>query len=209
MVASLETKTLTAQEYLEREVLSDTRNEFHAGEIVSMTGGTPRHNRISGNLYILLSLELKKLVYEVFHLDQRLWIPEREFYTYPDVMVTAKPLVFQSGRKDTLENACFIAEVLSKSTRSYDLGDKFTAYRTIETLQEYVLIDQYRVNVEHRVRNSENQWLVSYYDRLDTTFQLKSFDVEIAIADLYENVELDTADASERGEFAPNQGELE
>ena len=57
-----------------------------------MTGGTPEHNRISGNLYIALSLALKQKPDEVFHVDQRLWIPQVSVYTYPDMMVTPKPL---------------------------------------------------------------------------------------------------------------------
>lgn len=189
MVANVEAKTFTAEEYLEREIVSETRSEFRAGDIVPMTGGTPNHNRISGNLYVLLTLALRKLDYEVFLLDQRLWIPEREFYTYPDIVITPKPSVLQPGRTDTLVNAYLIAEVLSRSTRAYDLSDKFSAYRTMETFQEYLLIDQYRVSVEHRVKDAENQWLVSYYDRIDATFQLKSIDVQIAIADLYKNVD--------------------
>lgn len=190
--ANFEARTFTAKEYLEREILADTRNEFHAGTIVPKPGGTPAHNHITGNLYIQLRLALKKLAYGIFAVNQRLWILEREFYTYPDVMVVGKPLAFQDGRKDTLTNACAIAEVLSESSRSYDMSDKFTASRSLETLQDYLLIDQYRVNVEHRVRRSENEWLITYYDRLNATFQLESCGVTIALADLYEDTEFES-----------------
>jgi Uma2 family endonuclease len=189
MMAQTETKRYTAEEYLELEVASETRNEYRDGEIVPMTGGTPEHNRISGNLYIALSLGLKRKPYEVFHVDQRLWIPSANIYTYPNVMVLPKPLELQTGRKDTVMNPCFIAEVLSKSTRSYDRSEKFAAYRTISSFQEYLLIDQDKIHVEHHVKVAENQWLFSEYNDPEFNLSLRTLDFQIQIADLYENIE--------------------
>lgn len=117
MVTQLVKKTYTVDEYLELEVAAETRNEYRNGEIIPMTGGTPNHNDISGNAYILLKSSLKSKAYRVFHVDQRLWIPDVKMHTYPDVMVASKPLEMQLGRKDTITNPCFIAEVLSRSTK--------------------------------------------------------------------------------------------
>jgi Uma2 family endonuclease len=137
MTTQFGTKTCTAEEYLELELelASETRSEYRNGEIVPMTGGTPDHNDIAGNLYILLKLALKGKNHRTFYTDQRLWIPDRTLYTYPDVMVIEKPLQLQTGRNDTVINPCFIAEVLSKSTQDYDRGEKFVAYRTIESFK--------------------------------------------------------------------------
>ncbi|MGD2182014.1 Uma2 family endonuclease [Lusitaniella coriacea] len=192
MIAQTETKRYTIDEYLELEIPSETRNEYYNGDIIPMTGGTPAHNRISGNLYIALSLGLKRKPYEVFYADQRLWIPSRSLYTYPDVMVLPKPLELQTGRKDTVVNPFFIAEVLSKSTQNYDRGEKFVAYRTIPTFREYLLIDQYRVHVEHHVKTAAHQWLFSEYDDPNVTLSLSTFEITIQIAELYENIDFST-----------------
>lgn len=112
-----------------------------------MTGGTPNHNEIASNLVALLKATLKQKPYRVFILDQRLWIPGANLYTYPDVMVVPKPLTLQPGRKDTVMNPSLIAAVLSPSTPNYDpcgickaaRSEKFVAYRTIPTFQEYLL----------------------------------------------------------------------
>ena len=189
MIAQTETKNYTHEEYLELEIASETRNEYRNGEIIPMTGGTPDHNKISGNLYIILSLALKRKPYETFHVDQRLWIPEVSLYTYPDVMVLQKPLELQTGRKDTVLNPCFIAEVLSKSTQNYDRSEKFASYRTIPTFQEYLLIDQYRIHVEHYVKTDVNQWIFSEYDDPNITLSFSNFETQILIADLYENID--------------------
>ncbi|MEL6490789.1 MAG: Uma2 family endonuclease [Cyanobacteria bacterium J06634_6] len=188
-------KTYTEQEYLVLEVESDIRNEFRDGVIVPMAGGTPEHNMISSALNALLWFELRKKSYTVFVSDQRLWIPAANLHTYPDVMVTPKPPELKAGRKDTVVNPIFVAETLSSSTQGYDRGDKFAHYRTINSFQEYLLIEQYRPRVEHYVKQGENQWLLTEHSGLEATFHLSSVDVEIALSDLYENVEFEVSKA--------------
>jgi Uma2 family endonuclease len=190
MTMQAETKKIyTPEEYLELEVNSDIRSEYRNREIIPMTGGTPNHNDIAGNLYILLKSSLKGKIYHTFYVDQRLWIPSVNLYTYPDVMVIPKPLEFQMGRKDTLLNPCVIAEVLSKSTQNYDRSEKFIAYRTIPTFREYLLIDQYRIYVEHYVQTSPHQWLFSEHDDPTGILTLSTVEMQIQIADLYENID--------------------
>ncbi|MEM9219289.1 MAG: Uma2 family endonuclease [Cyanobacteria bacterium P01_F01_bin.150] len=193
MVAQIQEKRYTADEYLELELTSEERHEYRNGVIIPMTGGTPNHNDIAGNLYIFLKSSLRNQGYRTFYVDQRLWIPISKMYTYPDLMVCPKPIQLKTGRKDTVTNPCLIAEVLSKSTQNYDRGDKFVAYRTLPSLQEYVLIDQYRIHVEHYVKTGGNQWLLSEYDGLDITLTLQSIGIELAIADIYEDIQLQDA----------------
>jgi Uma2 family endonuclease len=189
VLAVAEVKAYTTEEYLALEVESETRNEYRDGEIVPMTGGTPDHNQIAVILNALLWLALRGKPYSIFSADQRLWIPERKIYTYPDSMVIPRPVELQQGRTDTVMNPILIAEVLSKSTKEYDRDEKFATYRTIPTFQEYLLIDQYRPHVEQYVKQDAHQWLFTEYDGIDARVKLSSVPVEIGLADLYENVE--------------------
>jgi Uma2 family endonuclease len=189
MIGQVETKTYTAEEYLEAEVNSLDRHEFINGEIILMAGGTPDHNEIAINLGVALKLALKGKPYRTFSSDQRLWVPQLNNYTYPDVMVVAKPIELQSGRTDTITNPLLIAEVLSKGTKAYDRDDKFAAYRSIPSFQEYLLIDQYRVRVEQYSKTDANKWIFSEYGVMGDRLMLTSVQVEIAIVDLYENIE--------------------
>lgn len=141
-IAQTREKIYTPEEYLDLEIGSETRNEYRNGEIVSMTGGMPNHNEITSIFNAILRFGLKGKPYSIFVSDQRLWIPDANLYTYPDIMVVTKPIELKEGRKDTVVNPCFIAEVLSKSTQNYDKSEKFTAYRTIPNFQEYLLINQ-------------------------------------------------------------------
>jgi Uma2 family endonuclease len=141
---------------------------------------------------LALKLQLKRKPYRTFITDQKLWISDRNLYTYPDVMVVEKPLQLQTGRIDTIINPCFIAEVLSKSTQDYDRGEKFSAYRTIASFREYLIVDQYSIHVEHYVKTAVNQWLLSEYNDSNVTLSLSTFEAQIQIADLYENIDFDS-----------------
>jgi Uma2 family endonuclease len=174
-------------EYFECELQSETRNEYIDGKIIPMTGGTPNHNTIAANLISCLLMALRQKNYRAFITDQRLWIPDRRIATYPDIMVMAEPITYQEGRKDTLTNPVFIAEVLSPSTANYDREDKFTAYRTIPTFQEYLLISQERLYVEH-FQKEGSRWLFPAYSE-ETRINLTSIEVALNIADLYNKVD--------------------
>jgi Uma2 family endonuclease len=190
-IAQTKERIYTPEEYLELEIASETRSEYRNGEIIPMTGGTPNHNDLASNLLVSIKTALKGKPYRVFIADQRLWIPAANLYTYPDVMVVPKPIELQTGRKDTVTNPCFIAEVLSKSTQNYDRSEKFVAYRTIPSFGEYLLISQYSVRVEHHVKTAPDRWLLSEYTDPSTILTLSSFDLQLSIADLYENIEFE------------------
>jgi Uma2 family endonuclease len=190
-IAQTKERIYTPEEYLELEIASETRNEYRNGKIVPMTGGTPNHNDLASNLLVSVKTALKGKPYRVFITDQRLWIPDVNLHTYPDIMVVPKPLELQTGRKDTVTNPCFIAEVLSKSTQNYDRSEKFVAYRTIPSFGEYLLISQYSVRVEHHVKTAPDRWLLSEYTDPTTILTLSSFDLQLSIADLYENIDFE------------------
>lgn len=132
----------TPEEYLELEEAAEYKSEYIDGQIIPMAGGTANHNRISLNLSAALNFAFRQQDYEVFMGDVRLWIPQKLTYTYPDMMILAGEPEFFNNRKDVILNPQIIVEVLSKSTKGYDREDKFQAYRTLSTFQEYLLIDQ-------------------------------------------------------------------
>ncbi|QJB44255.1 Uma2 family endonuclease [Dolichospermum flos-aquae] len=188
MTIAQETRYYSPAEYLEIEVNSDQRHEYIDGLIIPMTGGTPDHNQLALNFSGTLNFLLKRQPYQVFVTDQRLWIPNRKIHTYPDIMVVQTPLVFEEGRKDTITNPVMIAEVLSNSTKSYDKDEKFAAYRTISSFQEYILIDQYTMHVEQYSKTDNNKWIFSEYSNSQDSLNLASIDCQISLEDIYDKV---------------------
>lgn len=189
---SLEQKKYTAQEYLDFEVNSLERHEFINGDIIPMTGGTPNHNRIILNIGSTLNFAFKGQPLDVFVSDQRLWIREENIYIYPDIMVVQGELELQSGRKDTIINPCCIIEVLSNSTQGYDKDEKFKAYRTIPSFQEYVLVNQYSPHIEHYRKTDANQWLFTEYQGLSSILALGIGGITIPLNDIYDKVNFET-----------------
>ena len=189
MTLAQETRYYSPEEYLEFEVNSELRHEYIDGLIIPMTGGTPNHNKIAGNLYVAIHFALKRQTYEVYYTDQRLWIPKRRIHTYPDVMVVQTPLIFEEGRNDTITNPVMIAEVLSKSTKGYDRDEKFAAYRTITNFQEYILIDQYTIHVEQYVKTDHKKWMFLEYEDINDTLNLTSVPCQISLVDIYDKID--------------------
>ncbi|MEG4270963.1 MULTISPECIES: Uma2 family endonuclease [unclassified Microcoleus] len=180
------------EEYLMLEEGAEFRSEYQDGRIIPMTGGTPNHNQIALNFGGAINSATKGQPYRVNVNDLRLWIPSKRIYTYPDVMVVAGKLELAEGRKDTITNAVMVGEVLSKSTASYDRGEKFKLFRTIPTLREYVLIDQYEMHVEQFCKTDDNKWVLSEYDGADAVLRLSCVEFEMRLGDIYDRVDFES-----------------
>lgn len=181
----------TPEEYLKLEEAADYKSEYFDGLIIPMAGGSINHNRISLNLSATLNFTFRQQNYEVFMADVRLWIPEKRIYTYPDVMVIAGEPEYYNDRTDTITNPQIIVEVLSDSTQSYDYGGKFEAYRSIDSFQEYLLIDQTRIHVDQYSKTAKKRWSIREYDEEDEAIELTSVPFQITLSDLYSKVKFE------------------
>jgi Uma2 family endonuclease len=118
----------------------------------------------------------------------RVKVEARCDYTYPDVTAVCGEPRFEGGTLDTLVNPTLLVEVLSPSTQDYDRGGKFALYRTIDSLQDYVLIAQDQVRVEHYARQGPLQWLLTEYTNLGDTLTLPALGVTLGLSDIYRKV---------------------
>ncbi|AFZ47405.1 protein of unknown function DUF820 [Cyanobacterium stanieri PCC 7202] len=188
MVAQLTKQQYTIDEYLELESQAEVRHEYIDGEILEMAGGTTNHNLVTGNIYIALRLALKGKNYPVFIENVRLWIAQENIFTYPDVMVIAQNPEYHGENKTTVTNPIIIIEVLSNSTRDYDLGRKFEYYRSLDSLQEYILIDPEKPLVMSYHRNNTQQWSLNIFENINDKLTLNSVPVEVTLQEIYEGV---------------------
>jgi Uma2 family endonuclease len=154
-------RSYTPEEYLELEEAADYKSEYRDGEIVSMTGGTTNHNKIALNFATNLKFALRGQDYDIYIGEVRLWIPRYRQYTYPDVMVIQREPIYTGTSTTTVMNPLLIVEVLSKSTKNYDLGEKFIYYRSIPEFKEYILIDQTKYHVMQYTKTLEGRWLLT------------------------------------------------
>ncbi len=187
MVALPDRQLMTAAAYLEWEPTQEERYEYWDGEVVAMSGGTRNHNRISGNFFRILDDALLDRSCDVYIADVKVQVEPGQKYFYPDVVVTCDE---RDDDAQFVQFPCLIIEVLSPSTEAIDRGAKFARYRQFSSLQEYVLVQTSQPGVEVFRRNDRGQWVLSEYT-LEDSLQLESIGVEIAIANLYRQVEFE------------------
>ncbi|MBI3924102.1 MAG: Uma2 family endonuclease [Armatimonadetes bacterium] len=190
MLAHRQRRLFTPEEYLVLEERSETKSEYHRGEIFSMTGGSMEHNELVRNVTVELAGTLRDSACRVFVADMRLHVPAHDLFTYPDVYVVCGPPRRMERRRDTLVDATLIVEVLSPSTEVYDRGEKFLFYQTLPSFREYLLVSQERILVERHTRRQPGEWLSVEFSGSTQTFELASIGVTIRIDEIYRGVEL-------------------
>ena len=186
MIAIQDLSPMTPEEYLAFEETSEVRHEYIDGELYAMSGGTGNHNLISLNCAVLLRGNLKNSGCRTYMSDMKVNVADSQRFFYPDVMVTC-------DRRDdpSLTYVNFpklIIEVLSPSTAHFDGTKKFESYRTIPTLQNYVLIhtDEYKMDCFRR--QTEYVWTIQFYKGIEAIAHLESLDINLPLAEIYEGV---------------------
>jgi Uma2 family endonuclease len=187
-MASSPITKVTAEEYLALDRAAEFRSEFLDGEIVAMSGGSMRHARLGGSMYGQLYNALQGSDCEAFGSDFRVRVSPR-MYTYPDVIVVCGKAVLADERQDILLNPAVIVEVLSPSTEHYDRGVKFQYYRGIESLQDYILVAQDQIRIEHYTRRDARTWTLRDYQSSKESLVIESIGVSVPLARIYERIE--------------------
>jgi Uma2 family endonuclease len=182
---------LTPQEYLALDRAALSKSEYFNGEMFAMSGASRRHNLISLNIGAELRAQLRHRPCEVYTSDMRVKIRATGLYTYPDVVVVCAEPAFEDTAGDTLLNPTVLVEVLSKSTADYDRGGKFEHYRTLPSLQEYLLVAQEQPHVVQYVRQSDTTWLLSEVRGLEAHLHLPSITCDLALSEVYAKVRFD------------------
>ncbi|MBA4182564.1 MAG: Uma2 family endonuclease [Acidobacteria bacterium] len=182
----------TLEEYADIEKSSDEKFEFYDGDVWSMAGASPKHEIIVVNLSAELRSNLRGRGCRIYGSNLKVKVPIYPPYRYPDVTALCGQLIYENFYDlEVLVNPSLIVEVLSPSTESFDLTDKFTYYKSIESFTEYLLIDQNRPHVVLYTKQDEQVWLHREYNDLSAAVYLSSLDCEISLAEIYLDIEFE------------------
>ena len=180
---------LSQSDYLEFERNADTKHEYFQGEIFDMSGASLKHNIISTNTTITLGNSLKGKKCRPFGSDLRIHIPLNTLFTYPDITVICDEIQTTDDKFDTITNPTVIIEILSASTRNYDLGKKFMLYRQIKSLKHYIMIDSEEVRVMMYSKNNDETWIFKEYTHVDHQLHIKAIATTLKIEDIYDTID--------------------
>ena len=177
---------IAPQEYLRLEREADFRHEFVAGVLCEMAGGSRNHGEIQADFTFEVRKALVGRNCRILGSDIKVWISTREAYYYPDATISCPPN-FIDEASGVIDNPTVILEVLSPSTKAIDRGQKFSDYRTLLSLMDYVLVDSESRFVEVYSRD-RSTWTVQRYSA-GSVF-IPSLAIEVSIDEIYRNTTL-------------------
>jgi len=175
--------SISSQEYLDGEIISELKHELIDGNVYTMAGASANHERISLNICTELKIHLKNSPCEPFGSDMKVRV--RDNFYYPDVLVDCN---FDESEPYFTKTPVLIVEVLSQSTRKMDEQTKRLEYFNIPTLTEYVIIEQDFVDVAV-YRKSDNWRHTNYF--LGEDVPLESVDLTLTVEEIYARVQND------------------
>jgi Uma2 family endonuclease len=176
--------------YLEIERKAERKSEYWNGEVVEMLGASELHNLVATNTASLAGSQLRKKNCRVYQSDMRVQVAANSMYAYPDIVIVfGKPQCLDE-HQDTLLNPKVIVEVLSPSTEAFDRGRKFQHYRHIESLEQYLLLSQDRMQAALYSRQPGGQWLVTFASQPWEVLDLSSVGCTLSPGECYEKVDL-------------------
>jgi Uma2 family endonuclease len=188
---------ITVENYLAIERAAPVRHEYYDGEIVAMAGESLAHGIICQNIGGLLYVQLKGTPCFAVAKDTKvrsgLGVASSRstsgMFSYPDILVVCGEAEFFDDQSDVIVNPTAIIEVLSKSTESYDRGEKFQRYRAWNaTLVDYVLVSQSKPFIEHFRRQADDTWLLSEAAGLETALAVPTISCKLNLADVYDRI---------------------
>ncbi|MBI1830386.1 MAG: Uma2 family endonuclease, partial [Planctomycetes bacterium] len=141
MSAALKWNLVAVDDYLKGELSSPVKHEYVGGVVYAMAGARNSHNKIKDNTLISLGSRLRGRRCQAHGSDTkvRIQLPTHYRFYYPDDHVTCE----HNPPTDSFQDKpVVIFEVLSRSTRRIDEGEKKDAYLTIPSLKVYVLVEQ-------------------------------------------------------------------
>jgi Uma2 family endonuclease len=176
---------ISQEEYLEMERASLEKHEYYQGEIFAMSGASLKHNDVFSNLFGEIQGKLKGKNCRPYGSDLRIHVPKNSLYTYPDISIICDKADLTDDKFDTATNPTVIIELLSQSTRNCDKLEKFSLYRDIDSLKEYILVDTQKIHIENYVRNADNTWQLTDYNAISDNLIITAVNISVSIADIY------------------------
>src|ERR1051326_7627992 len=187
MCAAQKQNLVSVEDYLRTELDSPVKREYLGGVIYAMAGARNVHHVIKNNTLVALSIRLRGKRCRAFDSDTKVRIqyPTHVRFYYPDDSVICR----ENPRTDTFQDEpAVIVEVLSKSSRRIDQGEKKDAYLTIPALSAYLIVEQEFPSVVV-FRRKGQEFVREVYDSLDAVIPLSELEIELPLADIYESVE--------------------
>lgn len=177
----------TVEEYLAYEAETGMKHEYIDGEIYAFSASTEKHSLIATYASAELGYKLRGKSCRVYNSDMRVKITDIK-YVYPDFSAVCGEAQFADDKRTMLINPTLVAEVISPSSANYDKGEKADFYRSLPSVQAYLLLDQERVHAQFYIRQ-ESAWQLQEYSGLDAIIPLEALGISLPLSEAYRDIE--------------------
>ncbi len=184
VVSTVPARRVSADEYLALERVAAEKHELWDGVVFAMGGAGLAHNVIAANLTRLLGNLLVDRPCVVLPSDMKVHVPSTDGYVYPDVSVVCGDVRFVDDAREVITNPSLIVEVLSPSTERFDRGDKFAGYRSLPSVECYLLVSAQRVMIEQYERREDGAWVLLEH-RAGGVVRVRGIEGGIAVDEVY------------------------
>lgn len=172
-------KPLTEEEYFLYEEKHELKHELLNNNLYEMSGVSKFHNRITLNILILLRNLLKESNYDLYYEGFKVKTPNGNFF-YPDVLIC-----HSNASKYYTDQPILIVEVLSDTTRKFDLTDKFIQYQKLDTLLYYLCIEPEQQVVFFYYKQEDGEWLAETLTKDEHEVSLPKLNMSFSLKDIY------------------------
>lgn len=173
------------EEYVRFEESANAKHEFFDGQIIAMAGGTLEHAAMASAVNASFRTQLGGRGCEAYTSDARVRITSSGLDTYPDVAVVCGPVVRDTGDKNAMTNPTVLVEVTSDSTESYDRGEKFAQYKTIDSLQAVVFVAHRRPGIDVYSRQPDGTWARDSHAGAGETASIDAIKCTLSVDDVF------------------------
>lgn len=178
----------SADDYLRNEAAATIKHEYVDGEVYAMAGAGERHNRIAVNAAYAIRSVSRGTACGVFIADMKLRLEQQNIFYYPDVMLTCEA---EDDHPYYKRSPCLLVEVLSPSTASIDRREKWLAYRGLQSLRVYLLVDSEQRHVDYYVREASGGWASGVLEENEVlTLDCGRLSLSFSLDDLYEDIKM-------------------
>ena len=191
---------MTLDEYFEMEYAAEERHEYINGKTRTMAYASENHRQITKNLVFLLESYFRNRDEMVYTNQTLVFTAECNKGFYPDVTIFPPNIEYQKyrGKMKAALNPTVIIEVLSDSTAHIDRGEKLECYKTLPSLNQYLLVSQHQMRIESYTRHNGNgDWL--YRDFVGEKQDVPIGECALALEEIYHKVVFEKTEEKKGG----------
>lgn len=180
---------MTPEEYLAWEREQEFKHEYHDGEIIVMQGASLKHNYVNVNLLLAIGVHLRHKPCDVFANDLRLEAKAANSYYYPDIAIVCGAPDPPDEKEDMISNPAVVIEVLSPSTRFYDMHRKKASYMLLPSLNEYIMVDSMSCMVNATRKTASGSWESELLEGMSGILTIQTIGLSVPLSEIYRKVD--------------------